>query len=263
VQDASDIAGIQALYAADLACFAAGTGIATPAGDVAVQRLRVGDRVLTASGKKRRIVWLGHRSIDCAVHPDPPSVWPVCVRADALAPGRPAVDLFLSPDHAVFDGACLIPVKHLIDGDSVLPIPTARITYWHVELETHDILLADGLPVESFLDTGNRHQFEPGGSSRGLTWDDACWPLCVTGPPVARLRRQLALRRWLITADGQALPAASAEPPRFRYLLPPRTREIGIARPEQVRGLLIDGRVTPVRPRVKVSGGRVVEVLSV
>jgi hypothetical protein len=262
VLDASDIAGIQALYAGDLACFAAGTAIATPSGEVPVERLQAGDWVLTDAAAARRIIWTGHRSVDCARQRNPSDVWPVCVRAHAFGPGQPHMDLFLSPDHAVFSDAWLIPVKHLIDGDSVTQVPTRQVTYWHVELETHDVLRAAGLPVESYLDTDNRHQFHKAGPSRRLTWADACWPLCVTGPPVARLRRRLALRRRLIAADGYDLPAASAEPPHFRYLLPKQTREINLIRPERVRGLLIDGRLTEVRPRVPASGVRVVELLA-
>jgi hypothetical protein len=38
--------------------------------------------------------------------------------------------------------------------------------YVHVELDRHDILLAEGLPAESYLDTGNRAAFGTQGGVR-------------------------------------------------------------------------------------------------
>jgi hypothetical protein len=53
----------------------------------------------------------------------------------------------------------LIPVRHLLNGASIVQEPVDHVTYWHVELPTHGVLLAEGLPVESYLDTGNRPAF--------------------------------------------------------------------------------------------------------
>ncbi|MDR3660903.1 MAG: Hint domain-containing protein, partial [Mycobacterium sp.] len=49
-----------------VACFAAGTRIATAAGEVAVELLAVGDRVRTAGGELVPVRWLGHRRVACA-----------------------------------------------------------------------------------------------------------------------------------------------------------------------------------------------------
>ena len=80
-----------------IVCFRAGTRIATPGGDIAVERLKVGDRVLTHSSGEMPITWIGRRAIDCRRHPDPFRVLPVRVAADAFGPGLPRRDLFLSP----------------------------------------------------------------------------------------------------------------------------------------------------------------------
>ena len=85
-----------------VACFAAGSRIATNSGLVAVENLRVGDRVTTAGGPDQPIVWIGQRMVDCRRHPHPESVWPVRARAGAFAENVPQRDLFLSPDHAIF-----------------------------------------------------------------------------------------------------------------------------------------------------------------
>ena len=260
---ASDIAGAQALYAGDLACFAAGTEIATPHGPCAVERLRIGDAVLCHPDRAPRpVTWLGHRRIDCAGHADPDSIRPVRIRAHAFARGRPGRELFLSPDHAVFDGARLIPVKYLIDGEAIAQIEADRVTYWHVELAEHAILLAEGLPTESYLDTGNRAQFAGTGiAGRVRSWDEACAPLCLSGPPVARLRRRLATRRSLVRADGAALFSVQADARRQSYLLPHGVQELGLIRPEAVRAVLLDGKLRPVAATFAPRAARLLELL--
>ena len=182
-------------------CFRAGTHIATPDGTAAVEHLREGDMVNTHAGKPRPIVWIGQRHVDCQHHPEPKKVWPVRIVAGAFGRGQPQTDLFLSPDHAIFFNGVLIPVKHLIDGNSITQVETDEVTYYHVELASHDILLAEGLPVESYLDTGDRDSFSNGGpfvrlfpafgSERDptLNWEAHGFaPLVVTGPAVDAAR---------------------------------------------------------------------------
>jgi len=196
----------QTVAVAELACFAQGTRITTDAGDVAVERLEVGDRVVTISGGTRKIVWLGRRRVDCRRHPRPSQVQPICVQAHAFGPGMPARDLLLSPDHAVFvagprEGA-LVPVRCLVNDLTITRLQIDTITYFHVELERHDILLAEGLPAESFLDTGNRGAFSNGGGVVQMAPDFAlmawestgCAPLMVSGPIVEVERERLRAR---------------------------------------------------------------------
>jgi hypothetical protein len=188
-----------------ISCFAAGTRIATPAGELLVETLCIGDLVCTASGPTRMITWIGHRRVDCDRHADPASILPMRIATGAFAPGQPARDLLLSPDHAVFFDGALIPIKYLLNGDTVHQVPAREVTYFHIELEKHDIVLADGLPVESYLDTGSRSAFANGGgaiqlhpgfassdSQTSLRWEaDGHAPLVVSGPHVERARRVL------------------------------------------------------------------------
>jgi hypothetical protein len=184
-------------------CFAAGTMILTPAGEVPVEVLRPGLAVMTGDGPWRPIRWIGRRHVDCLRHPDPGRVRPIRINTHAFGPSLPNRDLFLSPDHALYSGGVLIPVKHLVDGLAVRQEEPAEVTYFHIELETHEILLANGLPVESFLDTGNRIAFTNGGPVAQLYADfdplqasmvreaKAYAPLEVMGPEVVRLRQIL------------------------------------------------------------------------
>jgi hypothetical protein len=197
----------------EVACFATGTCIATLRGEVAVETLRAGEDVaVTVDGRAARILWVGRRRVALSRHPRPQDVMPVRVRAGAAAPGQPARDLLLSPDHAVFQDGVLIPVRHLVNGLTIVQEPAEEITYWHVELDRHDVILAEGLPCESFLDTGNRGAFENGGQVVHLhpdfaqrLWDaDSCAPLVIAGPELERVDTRLKLR----AAHGPERPRA-------------------------------------------------------
>jgi Hint domain len=184
-------------------CFSAGTMIRTPEGDVPVEQLAVGDDVLTASGEVRPITWIGHRRIDCAHHPRPHGVWPVRVAAGTFGVDRPYRDLWLSPEHALFIDGVLVPVKHLIDGEWIVQAPVREVIYYHIELAQHDVLLAEGLPAESYLDTGDRACFDDGGVVQLIAgfrtdgsvmreWESrACAPLVVAGDRLEAVRAML------------------------------------------------------------------------
>jgi hypothetical protein len=172
-------AGYQ-LVATEAACFAAGTRIATPEGDMPVEQLRPGTEVRLADGGFAAVVWLGRRRVDCLRHPRPRDVWPVRVRAGAFGPATPTRDLLLSPDHAVFCNGMLIPVRHLLNGRTVAQERVDAVTYWHVELARHDVLLAEGMPCESYLDTGNRAAFANGGGALQLHPDFGRMPVNQT-----------------------------------------------------------------------------------
>ncbi len=190
---------VDSAYTAATACFAEGTRIATPEGACAVEQLAVGQEVKLARGGAAPVQWLGHRRVDCTRHPRPHDVWPVRVRPGAFGPGAPARGMRLSPDHAVFVDDVLIPIRHLANGTTIAQAPCDAVTYWHVELARHDVILAEGLPCESFLDTGNRAAFENGGAAVQLfadfaqrMWDgDACAPLVLAGPALEAARATL------------------------------------------------------------------------
>src|SRR6202044_441994 len=130
---------------------------------VAIEALRIGDLAVAADGGLRPIVWIGHRRLDGSRHPDPLAVRPVRVSANAFGEGLPHRDLWLSPGHNIaWDGA-LMPISLLINNVSVAQLEREQVEYWHVELDRHDIVIAEGLPAESYLDCGNRGAFANGG----------------------------------------------------------------------------------------------------
>ncbi len=161
----------------EVACFAAGTHIATPGGPAPVQSLRPGDAVQLADGAVAPVRWVGCTTIDLARHPDPARAAPVRISADAIAPGVPCRDLLLSPEHCLFLDGVLIPAGRLVNGASIQRDDSfGRIEYWHVELDRHGILLAEGVAAESYLDTGNRALFAGEAGVRALHPDLAANP---------------------------------------------------------------------------------------
>jgi T5SS/PEP-CTERM-associated repeat protein len=188
----------------ELACFRSGTRIDTERGEVAVEELVVGDSVLLAAHtpQSARITWIGHRTIDCARHPHPQLVWPVRIAAGAFG-SAPRRDLFVSPDHAVYIDGRLIPAKHLIDGISIVQVAASAVTYYHIELPRHDVVLAEGLPAESYLAGADLGMFSRPGAPVTLfpdlasrVWEaEGCAPLVVTGPALETARQRIARRR--------------------------------------------------------------------
>jgi hypothetical protein len=222
------------------ACFVEGTRIETHRGLVPVEQLRLGDRVRTlVGGSAAPVIWTGRRDVVCGAFDDPARCWPVRVAAGAFGPAMPLRDVYLSPDHAVFVAGVLVPIRCLLNDATIAVQPRPRVTYWHVELPAHDVLLADGLPAESYLDTGNRGSFEAccpaagagrpvpaalledGGWMAGRAWSArACAPLVLDPAALGDIRPRLHARALalgfaetpdaglrLCEADGAALPA--------------------------------------------------------
>jgi len=188
-------------------CFAAGTHILTPRGDIRVENLAVGDIVITKDGEDIPIAWIGHRQLNLSRHPNPEKVQPIRIAASAFQNGVPARDLILSPDHALYLSGCLIPAKALVNGANIVQLNRAQITYYHIELAHHDIIFAEHTAVETYLDTGNRAAFQ---NTRPVTTlhpdfmqhlreSRSCAPFIGSGP-IPASHRARALRRAALSS---------------------------------------------------------------
>jgi hypothetical protein len=214
---AVDLTQMDVLGFGTFTCYCPGTLIMTDRGEVAVEDLRAGMLIVTAAGQRRPVRWIGWRRVDFTRHPDPAGVRPIRILAGAFGHGVPRNDLLLSPDHAVFIDGVLIPVKLLVNGTTIRREATCgSTTYYHVELDSHDVLLAEGLPAESYLDTGNRNTFEnatgvvtphPGFVAR--QWEcEGCAPMVVTGPRLRAARRRLEALAAGVTAAAHESPTS-------------------------------------------------------
>ena len=164
--DASDATGFTSAsdgaFGTDLApCFVRGTMILAPDGEVAVEELAIGDRVMTFSGAAKPIRWIGRRVV-AARFADPLHALPVRIMAGALDDGVPSRDLCLSPDHALLIDGALIQAGALVNGSSIVRernVPES-FTYYHVELADHDLLSAENTLAETFVDNVDRMGFD-------------------------------------------------------------------------------------------------------
>jgi len=147
--------------AAFTVCFLAGTMIATPAGETPVESLAIGDLVLTADGRAAPVRWIGVQTV-VTPFADRLRSYPIRITAGALGEGLPVRDLCVSPDHALFLDGALVQAGALVNGTTIVreSAMPERFTWFHVELEDHSLILAEGVPAETFLDTVTRRRFD-------------------------------------------------------------------------------------------------------
>lgn len=234
-------------------CYAEGTRILTERGEVAVEALAAGDMVVTLAGDStslQPVRWIGERRMNLRQHPQPNLVAPVRVRQHAFGENLPTRDLLLSPDHCLFVDGKLIPAKLLINDLTIVQErATTAVHYYHVELDQHSVMLAEGLPAESYLDTGNRAMFANAGLALVLhpefavnaglkCWEtDACAPLTVSQELVKPIWDRLVERaeslgyqraefatttdpELRLVADGRVIRPLSSDANRYVFTLP-------------------------------------------
>jgi hypothetical protein len=147
-----------------IACFTRGTQIATPGGERPIETLRIGDLVLNAGGSARSVKWVGKAEYEAEALADPAIMSfarPVLFRAGALGEGLPVRDLAVSPMHGMLIDGALIPAAALVNGESILrSTPADGVEYYHVELDSHDMIVAAGVVSESFIDRNSRAMFD-------------------------------------------------------------------------------------------------------
>ena len=194
------------------ACFAAGTPIATPDGERAVETLRAGDVVLTADGRAVPVKWVGRQTVHKLFTADH-QFRPVRLRSGSLAENRPRVDLVVTADHALLLDDMLVQAGALVNGATIERVPSAelaeRVTYYHLETEGHEVVLAAGVPAETFVDSVTRRRFDNYAEYEALHGDTGATIAEIAAPRIksarqlpAALRERLAARTMTVGSGG-------------------------------------------------------------
>ena len=236
---------------APVICFVSGTRIRTGRGDVCVEELQVGDRASAPDGSEAHIKWIGRRRISAHEVQQSSDLRPTRILRDAFREGVPARDLLVSNGHSIYVEGALIPTGCLHNGATIAQEEgTAReVTYYHVELEKHGLLLSEGLATESYLDDDNRSFFSNAPEITQLrpvlpeelrSTRTRCAPLVFEGSLVQKVRHQLIERaRHLgfemtddpsvsMLVNGRSAEPSSVEGQLWRFTLSEGTREVRI-----------------------------------
>jgi autotransporter passenger strand-loop-strand repeat protein len=245
-------------------CFCIDTLIETPAGQVKVQNLAVGDLVMTRRGVARPITWIGTGAV-LATRGQRGAATPVIVHKGALADNVPTHDLRVTKGHSLYIDHVLIPVEFLVNHRSIEWDDRAQeVKLFHIELETHDILIANGAPAESYRDDGNRWLFRNVNDAWMEPPKAPYAPVLTGGPLVDEAWRRLLDRAGPrpglpltedadlhLEVDGQRLDAMArrGETLVFRLLARPETvrvvsrsgapQELGVARDPRELGVAL------------------------
>jgi Hint domain-containing protein len=145
-------------------CFLKGTQILTIQGERPIEDLQIGEMVLTVSGEAKPIKWIGRMRFerDGEVSWDD-EVAPVKIGLGAFNGELPHSDLYVSCRHRILINGLLIPALDLINGTSITRLSTIGadvVEYLHIELEGHDVILANGAPAETLEGNADRVDFD-------------------------------------------------------------------------------------------------------
>lgn len=144
-----------------VACFTPGAMILTETGEIAVEDLQPGDRVLTRDHGYQAIRWIGRRDLTAAELAIEPRFNPVVIAAGALGAGLPHRAMAVSPQHRMLitgpqsellfgEHEVLIAAKHLVGRAGIEQRLTSGVSYIHILFDAHEIVRADGAWSESF-----------------------------------------------------------------------------------------------------------------
>jgi hypothetical protein len=200
--------------AENVACYCPGTLIATDRGDIAVEDLRIGDGVVVMSGLVRPIKWIGRRSYGGRFIIGRKDLLPICFKAGSLGDDVPKRDLWISPHHAMYLDGVLIEARDLVNGVSTVQAEAVdRVDYFHIELDSHDVIMAEGALSETFVDDDSRAMFYNAHEFFALYPDTARVAACycakrrADGYEVEAARRRIDARAGLRQAGGEAAAA--------------------------------------------------------
>lgn len=149
------------IFELPIVCFARGSMIRCEKGDVAIEKLKVGDLVMTKDRGLRAIRWIGATRVSSRELTARPNLRPVRIRAGALGHGLPTADLVVSPQHRILVRSAiaqrmfgvsevLVGAKQLLALDGVeIDESMEKVDYFHMLFDDHEVIFANGTETES------------------------------------------------------------------------------------------------------------------
>jgi hypothetical protein len=148
-------------YSQTAFCFLTGTHITTPTGEILVEDLSIGDIISTADGGVRKVLWIGKQTLSAVF--TPAKHLPVEITIGAFCNNLPSRPLRVSPGHSLLVGGVFPTASALVNDITVRQLTKEELpeifTYYHIEVEDHALILAEGVPAETFLDASSRRAF--------------------------------------------------------------------------------------------------------
>ena len=207
LNSAGIIPNLNIASSANVICFCKGTLIDTPNGTTQVEKLKIGETVSTAHHGPRPIKWIGKGKV-VATRGTRTAATPVIVCKGAIADNVPNQDLHLTKAHSLYIDGVFIPVEFLVNHKTINWDDRVQgFEIYHIELDSHDVIMANGAATETYRDDGNRWLFENTNAGWGAPREEPYAPVLTGGALVDAIWRRLLDR-----AGARALPPITDDP---------------------------------------------------
>lgn len=177
-------------------CFTRGTEIMTPSGPRMIEDLTAGDLIITRDNGEKPIRWISSAIVSKEYRRGNDNLEPIRIAKGALAPGVPETDLKVSPQHRLLisgsncelllgEANVLTSAKSLLNGDTIHHCGEdfETLEYWHMMFDDHEVVFANGCPVESFFF---------GDVAEGILNEEQTAEILTLFPDLKESRQQLA-----------------------------------------------------------------------
>ncbi|MCB1338384.1 MAG: Hint domain-containing protein [Maritimibacter sp.] len=203
---------VQSAPAPRVNCFTPGTLISTPRGEVPIERIGVGDTIVTRDNGVQEVRWIGRKTLSGPALRFDTRLHPVRIRAGALGPDLPARDLCVSPNHRLLlvgehpeldagESEVFVSAKHLLGTRGVERVEPVEVTYLHLMFDRHEVVLSEGAWTESF------HPTDEALDAAGEASRDELFELFPELRDAATRRTRRAARRTLAAGEAKRLRA--------------------------------------------------------
>jgi hypothetical protein len=145
-------------------CYVKGSKILTEDGFKNIETIKVGEKVISKGNILNNdysnledqtlstVKWVGKFKVKGSKSESAP----ICIKENALDQNLPLEDLYVSPQHRIVIDGKLVHAYKLVNGFTIFQdFDREFVEYYHIELESHSVIVANGILSESYLDINN------------------------------------------------------------------------------------------------------------